>query len=69
MARSAESDRRIYAHSLDASIVVGVITIILHVVLSANSVVVPEMVWTGGAVAIVFFAVGTYFLKRRKDAP
>jgi hypothetical protein len=69
MARSAEQDRRLYAHALDVSIIAGVITIILSVVLSTNDIAIPELIYVGTAVAIIGFGVGTYFLKRRKDAP
>lgn len=69
MARSAETDRRIYAHALDAGIVAGVVTIVLHIVLSMNGVIVMPMIYTGLGVLIVALVVGTYFLKRRKDGP
>lgn len=69
MARSAEADRRIYAHCLDAGIVTGVIVIVLHVVLSMNGVIAMPMVYTGLGILIVALVLGTYFLKRHKDGP
>lgn len=69
MARSAEQDRQLYAHSLDASIIAGIVTIVLHFVFAAAGIEVPAVIWTGLGLAVVGFGVGTYFLKRRKDAP
>ena len=69
MARSASQDRTYYAHILDGAIVAGVITIILHVVLSSQDIVIPEMLYVGGGITLVGLVLGLYFLKRRKDAP